>query len=89
MQTNSYQTKSYAYNSSIDFFQLSILLDTEMKNYKARVYGIIDAIGTLGGAFEIISWIVLLLYGSIRQSLYLFSVVNSLIQNDHDRQYES
>ena len=89
MQTNSYQTKSYAYNSSTDFFQLSILLDTEMKNYKARVYGIIDAIGTLGGVFEIISWIVLLLYGSIRQSLYLFSVVNSLIQNDHDREYES
>ena len=59
-----------------------ITLDSEIKNYKARVYGIIDAIGTLGGAFEIIFWIIMLFYGSIRKNLYLYSVVNSLSQDD-------
>ena len=90
VQKNSYAVQvSNDNDAKVYFLQLSILLDTEMKNYKGRVYGIIDAIGTLGGAFEIISWIVLLLYGSIRQNLYLFSVANSLTQNYHDQQYES
>ena len=59
-----------------------------MKDYKARVYGIIDAIGTLGGAFEIVSWIILLLYGSIRKNLYLFSTVNSLVQCKNNQNHE-
>ena len=38
--------------NQIEFFALYILLDSEVKHYKARVYGIIDTVRTLGGIFE-------------------------------------
>ena len=65
------------------------MLDSEMKNYKASVYGIIDAIGTLGGTFEIVLWIIMLFYGSIRSNLYMFSTINSLSQSDTNQNNES
>ena len=37
-------------------------------------------IGTLGGVFEILFWFIMLLYGCIRENVYLFSVINSLIE---------
>ena len=55
-------------------------LEGQMKHYKSSTYGIIDVIGTLGGVFEIIFWLLMLLYGSIQKNVYLFSVINSLIQ---------
>ena len=51
---NSHFAEVFSVNGKIDIFTMYITLDSEIKNYKARVYGIIDAIGTLGGAFEII-----------------------------------
>ena len=64
------------------------MLDSEIKDYKARAYGIIDAIGTLGGTFEIAFWTIMLLYGSIRNNLYLFTVVNSLSEDNHKQDDE-
>ena len=88
-EINSYSTRTFIYNDFVDILYLDILLDTEMKEYKSKVYGILDAIGTLGGAFEIISWIVLLLYGSIRKHIYLFSAVNSLAYNTFQNDEQS
>ena len=88
IEKNSYSSKSFLYDGFIDFFQLTITLDAEVKDYKSRVYGIIDAIGTLGGAFGIISWIVLLLYSSLRNNLYYFSAINSLINNSKNKNDE-
>ena len=65
------------------------MIDPEVKDYKSRVYGIVDAIGTLGDTYEIIFWIVMLFYGSIRKNLYQFSIVNSLIQNNDHQKDES
>ena len=64
------------------------MLDSEVKDYKARVYGVIDALGTLGGIFEIVFWTIMLFYGSIRNNLYLFTVVNSLSQDNHKQDGE-
>ena len=41
---------------------MTIMLDSEVKNYKARIYGIIDAIGTLGGTYGIVFWTIMLFY---------------------------
>ena len=89
IETNNYSTKSFSHQGTTDFLQFIITLDAEVKDYKSRVYGFIDAIGTLGGAFEIISWIVLLLYGSIRKNLYYFSTLNSLTNENPHKNDES
>ena len=67
------------------------MLDSEVKVYQARIYGIIDAIGTLGGAFEIVFWVIMLFYGSIRKNLYLLSVMDVLSKSDenHDNEREA
>ena len=88
-EINSFTTVAYVRDNAIDFFHLTLMIDPEVKDHKSRVYGIVDAIGTLGGAYEIIFWIVMLFYGSIRKNLYQFSIVNSLIQNNDHQKDES
>ena len=65
------------------------MLDSKVKHYECKTYGMIDAIGTLGGVFEILYWLLILLYGSIRESMYLFSVINSLIQLNQNENIKS
>ena len=62
------------------FFYFVARLEGQVKHYKSIAYGVIDVIGTLGGVFEILFWSLMLLYGSIQKNVYLFSVINSLIQ---------
>ena len=89
-ETNSFSYQNFHFSDdSAELFYFTLKLDSEVKNYKGRVYGIIDAIGTLGGAFEIILWIIILLYGSIRKNLYLFYTINSLVQSRHPQNNES
>ena len=57
-----------------------IRLDSKVKHFNSRIYGILDAVGTLGGIFEILLWSLMLIYGSIRKNMYLFSVINRLIR---------
>ena len=64
-------------------------LDSKVKHYKSITYGIIDAIGTLGGVFEILFWVLMLLYGSIRENMYLFSVINTLTQFNQNGEEKS
>ena len=40
--------------------QYELRLDSKVKHYKSITYGIIDAIGTLGGVFEILLWVLML-----------------------------
>ena len=63
---------------------LQVQLDPQVTHYKSTTYGIIDAIGTLGGTFEILFWLLMLLYSSTRDNVYLFSVINSLIKINQD-----
>ena len=61
-----------------------VMLDAKVTHYKSTTYGIIDAIGTLGGVFEILFWVLMLLYGSLRENMYLFSVINTLTEINQD-----
>ena len=63
-------------------FEFQITLDSEEKHHSAKIYGVIDAIGTLGGVHEITLWCIILIYGSVRKNMYLFSIINSLIQSE-------
>ena len=63
-------------------FEFQIMLGPEEKHYSAKVYGVIDAIGTLGGVHEMVLWCVMLIYGSLRKNVYLFSIINRLIQTE-------
>ena len=64
-------------------------LDSKVRHYKSITYGIIDAIGTLGGVFEILLWVLMLFYGSIRENMYLFSVINTLTQFNQNEDEKS
>ena len=64
-------------------FEFQITLDSEEKHHSATIYGAIDAIGTLGGVYEIVLWCIMLIYGSLRKNVYLFSIINHLIQTEH------
>ena len=69
-------------SSTIDSLEFQIILDSEEKHHSAKIYGIIDAIGTLGGVHEIVLWCIMLIYGSFRKNMYLFSIINRLIQTE-------
>ena len=45
----------------------------------------IDALGTLGGVFEIIFWSIMLVYGSIRKNMLIFSIMNRLARTGHEQ----
>ena len=62
--------------------EFQIMLGTEEKHFSAKIYGVIDAIGTLGGVHEIVLWCIMLFYGSLRKHVYLFSIINRLIQTE-------
>ena len=72
------------YTTNKVFLNFEVRLDAKLKHYKSITYGIIDAIGTLGGVFEILFWILMLFFGSIRENMYLFSVINTLTQISQD-----
>ena len=85
---NSHYSHPFHLGNKIEFFSMTIMLDSEVKNYKARIYGIIDAIGTLGGTYGIVFWTIMLFYGTIRKNLYLISIINSLYQGDYNQENE-
>ena len=62
--------------------EFQIYLDPEEKQYSVQIYRVIDAIGTLGGVHEILLWCIMLIYGSLRKNVYLFSIINRLIQTE-------
>ena len=56
------------------------MADRRIRHFRSIAYGIIDALGTFGGVFEILFWSLMFLFGSFRESVYLFSVINCLIE---------
>ena len=66
--------------SSITSLEFQVLLDSEERHHSAKVYGAIDAIGTLGGVHEIILWCIMIIYGSFRRNVYMYSIINRLTQ---------
>ena len=76
-------------NDQDNFMSAIILnLDTESKHFESNVYQIMDSIGTIGGIFELLLGVLLILYGKIRKSLYYYSIIGELnsmkkYHNDH------
>ena len=50
----------------------------EGKHYEGSVYHIINAVGTVGGIFELVSNGIMILYFLIHKDLYMHSILNSL-----------
>ena len=65
------------------------MADRRIRHFRSIAYGIIDALGTFGGVFEILFWLLMFLYGSFRESAYLFSVINCLIEINRNDETES
>ena len=80
---------SYPNTTNKILMQYELMLDSKVKHYKSITYGIIDAIGTLGGVFEILLWVLMLFYGSIRENMYLFSVISTLAQFNQNGEEKS
>ena len=59
-------------NSSI-MASIVVNLDPETKHHKITVYHLLEAIGTIGGLFELLFGGILILYLIIRKNLYYFS----------------
>ena len=86
---NIHSTEHVLDTSTKVFVSLDIRLDTKVKHYKSITYGIIDAIGTLGGVFEILVWVLMIFYSSLREKMYLFFVINTIIQANKDEDAKS
>ena len=77
---------SYDFGGAISI--TSLTLDTESKHYESKVNHFMDAIGTIGGIFEILLMMISLVYSKIRKNLYYQSIINELNrqkQEDDDR----
>ena len=59
--------------NSRNFASISATLDLESKHYKSSVYHFIEAIGTIGGIYELLFQAILVMYFSIRKNLYFYS----------------
>ena len=57
---------------------ISATLDLESKHYKSSVYHFIEAIGTIGGIYELLFQAILVMYFSIRKNLYFYSFLAEL-----------
>ena len=78
-KSNTHITERYTYTNNVtDIATIRFMLDSEVKHFEGRVYGIIDAIGTIGGVFETTFWFMMLTYGYIRKNVLLYYMVNSL-----------
>ena len=55
-----------------------VKLDLETKDHKITVYHLLEAIGTIGGLFELLFGGILAIYISIRKNLYYFSFLTEL-----------
>ena len=60
------------------FATISVTLDLESKHYKSSVYHFLEAIGTIGGIYELLFQGILIMYISIRKSLYFYSFLAEL-----------
>ena len=56
VKEKNHSTKFYENKIHKLFLTFEVLLDKKITHFRSISYGIVDAIGTLGGAFGIISW---------------------------------
>ena len=76
--------------TSLDPILMSIRigLESEVKHFQSKTYRLIDAIGTIGGIFEIMFWLAMLIYGCIRKNMAIYYIVNRIISISNQQKDE-
>ena len=68
------------------FFESIFRLGSESKIYKARTYKFLDALGTIGGVYELTFCVLSLIFSCISRKLYFYHMVNNLkIDESHHK----
>ena len=62
------------------FFISNFKLSSGSKIYKSQVYQFFDALGTIGGVFELFFGILFFIFSFVSRNLYFFHMVNNLKQ---------
>ena len=60
------------------FFVSTLKLSSNSKIYKSQVYQFLDALGTIGGVFELCFGFLFLIYSFVSRKLYYFHMINGL-----------
>ena len=76
-----------AYSDHI-LMNVKINLDSEVKHFQSKSYKFIDAVGTIGGIFEIMFWLTMLIYGCIRKNMAIYYIVNRIISISNQQKDE-
>ena len=76
-----------AYSDHI-LMNVKINLDSEVKHFQSKSYRFIDAVGTIGGIFEIMFWLTMLIYGCIRKNMAIYYIVNRIISISNQQKDE-
>ena len=56
----------------------SILFDSESRHIESKVNHLLDVIGTIGGSFELIHFVLLTIYVTLRNNLYFYTIINKI-----------
>ena len=65
-------------NDNSTFFTSNFRLSSNSQIYKSQVYQFLDALGTIGGVFELSFGVLFLLYSIVSRKLYYFHMINGL-----------
>ena len=70
-------TKPNRFNGTLISYA-TMTLDIESTHFESSVFQIMDSIGTIGGIFELLLGVLLMIYSRIRKSLYYHSIIDEL-----------
>ena len=80
---NYYQTSDHIYNKIMQyqheenaFASIFISLDSKSSHLEISTNSILDILGTIGGSYELIHYVILTLFASLRSKLYYHTIIN-------------
>ena len=80
-----YEVKQYNINTFVrndsafePFGVVHITLDSESKHLESSVSHILDIIGYIGGSFELVHYIIFMVYSYFSKSLYYYTIINGI-----------
>ena len=79
-EVNKHSTNIFEKSEAGDyrFGEIYIALDSESKHLESNVHNILDIIGTIGGSFELVHYIIFIIYCTFRQNLYFYSMIKGI-----------
>ena len=67
------------------FWSVFIVLDSDSIHLEGKVNHILDVIGTIGGSFELIHYVIFLFYISLRNNLYFHTILKKINQFEYSQ----